>query len=88
MKKRLDEGFFEARLFGLFASLIFSVPTAFIIWMWTNIEIFHFGGFVGSNYLVASIVVFSVIALLFPKLFPSMLGSIWNVMVKVAHFWL
>ena len=87
MKRKSDEGFLEARLYGLFASLILSVPTAFIIWMWANIELASFGGFIGSYYLVTSIAVFSVIALLFPRLFPSILGFIWHAMVKVARFW-
>ena len=87
MKSRSGEGFLEARIFGLFASLIFSVPTAFIIWMLANVELVSFGGFIDSNYLVASIIVFSIIALLFPRLFPSILGAIWHAIVKVARFW-
>jgi hypothetical protein len=88
MKIKSDEGFLEARLYGPFASLIFSVPTAFIIWMWANIELASFGGFIGSYYLVASIGIFSIIALLFPRLFPSILGFIWHAMAKVSRFWL
>ncbi|MBQ0832718.1 hypothetical protein [Marinobacter sp.] len=78
----------ESRLIGLFASLFFSVPTAALIWLGVNKQLAYFGeGFVSSNYLVASITVFAVMALLLPRLFPSILGGIWRGILKVERWW-
>ncbi len=87
-RNRRQGGFFESRLIGLFASLFFSVPTATLIWLGVNKQLAYFdAGFFSSSYLVGCIIVFSVIALLFPQLFPSVLGSIWRGILKIQRWW-
>jgi len=77
----------ESRLISLFASLFFSVPTAGFIWLGVNKELAYWGGFLSSTYLVACIIVFAIMALLFPQLFPSILGGLWRGILKVGHWW-
>lgn len=77
----------ESRLISLFASLFFSVPTAALIWLGVNKELAFWGGFLSSTYLIACIIIFAVLALLLPQLFPSILGSIWRGIVRVERCW-
>ena len=87
-RNRSQDGFLGSRLIGLFASLFFSVPTAALIWFGVNKQLAYFDArFFGSSYLVGCIVVFSVIALLLPQLFPSILGGIWRSILKVERWW-
>ena len=87
-RNRSQGGFLESRIIGLFASLFFSIPTAAFIWLGVNKQLaFLDAGFFSSDYLVACIVVFFVLALLFPQLFPSILGSIWRGILKVERWW-
>ncbi len=87
-RNRSQRGSLESRLIGLFASLIFSVPTAALIWFGVNKQLAYFyDGFLSSSYLVVCIIVFALIALLFPQLFPSILGGIWRGILKVERWW-
>ncbi|RTE64408.1 hypothetical protein EH243_17460 [Amphritea opalescens] len=81
-------GFLASRLIGLFASLFFSVPTAALIWFGVNKQLSYFdAGFFSSSYLIACIIIFAVLALLLPRLFPSILGGIWHGILKVERWW-
>ncbi|MBV0934285.1 hypothetical protein [Marinobacterium weihaiense] len=81
------EGPIEARLMSLLASLFFSVPTAVLAWLWLNRELSFWGGFLDSRSLMVCIAVFAVLALLFPTLFPALLGRVWQLMARVWHWW-
>ncbi|WP_298451729.1 hypothetical protein [uncultured Marinobacter sp.] len=87
-RNRSQGGFLESRLISLFASLFFSVPTAALIWFGVNKQLAYFdAGFFRSTYLIACIIVFSALALLLPRLFPSILGGIWRSILKVERWW-
>lgn len=77
----------EARVIGLLASLIFSIPTAVLLWVGVNKELAHWGGFLGSSYLLGCMVAFAVLALLLPRLFPAILGGVWRWMMKIERYW-
>jgi hypothetical protein len=77
----------QMRLLSMLASLIFSVPTAALIWLGLNKELAFWGGFLDSRYLVVTVVAFALAALLFPLLFPSLLGAVWRYVLKVQHWW-
>ena len=68
----------ESRLISLVVSLFFSIPTAALLWLVVNQRLFSWGGFLKSDYLVACIIVFAVMAFVFPQLFSSILGGIWR----------
>lgn len=82
-----QSGAVESRLISLFASLFFSVPTAAFIWLGVNKELAFWGGFLSSTYLIACIVGFAILAMLLPKLFPSILGGIWRGIVRIERWW-
>lgn len=87
-RSRNNNGPVESRLIALCASLVFSIPTAVLIWLWTNMELARYwGSFLSSDYLIACIIIFAVLALLLPRLFPSILGSIWRGMLRVWDWW-
>ncbi|MCD1630578.1 hypothetical protein K7I15_11820 [Marinobacter shengliensis] len=87
-RNRGQGGPIETRLISLFASLFFSIPTAVFVWLWVNLELaVYWDGFLSSRYLISCIVVFAVLALLLPKLFPSILGGVWRGIAKVWHWW-
>ncbi|WP_100640326.1 hypothetical protein [Marinobacter salexigens] len=87
-KNRAQATSIESRLISLIASLFFSIPTAAFVWLWVNLELaVYWGGFFSSSYLITSIIVFAMLALLLPQLFPSILGGIWRGIVKVWGWW-
>jgi len=79
-----DEGSIESRLIALAASLFFSIPTAVLLWLLINMELAFWGGFLGSGYLLASILIFAVLALLLPQLFPAILGHVWRFIMRMT----
>lgn len=86
-KNRSPGGTFASRIIALFASLFFSVPTAAFVWLGVNKQLALWGSFIDSSYLIACVVAFAIMALLLPKLFPSILGGIWRWIIKVERWW-
>lgn len=86
-RNREQGGPIESRLIGLCASLFFSIPTAALLWLVVNRELAYWGGFLGSTYLVTCIIVFAALAVLVPRLFPSILGGIWRGIIKFERWW-
>ena len=76
-----------SRLMAALFSLFVSIPTAALIWLWVNRELAFWGGFVGSRYLLWSVVLFALIAFATPRLFPTLLGKIWHGMFRVNRWW-
>jgi hypothetical protein len=87
MKPKPTENPIKARTYALLASLFFSVPTAFLLWFSVNVGLSQVGGFIDSDYLWLTILIFSIVAVLSPKVFPDMLGFIWRLILKVYGFW-
>jgi hypothetical protein len=83
MKPKSIKDPIKARAYALLASLFFFVPTALLLWFSVNVGLSQLGDFIGSDYLWLTILIFSVVALVFPKIFPEMLGFIWWLMLKV-----
>lgn len=77
----------ESRLISLLASLLFSVPTAAFIWLGVNKGLAYWGGFLSSTYVLVCILVFAVLAFLFPRLFPAILGAVWRGILGVQRWW-
>jgi hypothetical protein len=75
------------RLISVAASLVFSVPTAVVIWLIVNAHLAYAGDFLGSAYLWASIVIFAIAAFVAPDTFPEILEKIWHWFAKAGFFW-
>lgn len=88
MSKKISPRYdLQSRMISLFVSLLFSVPTAALLWLSVNKQLALLdAGFLTSAYLLGCIVVFCVLALLFPQFFPSILGYIWRGMLKVGRW--
>ena len=87
-RTRTPQHTFESRLMAVLSSLLFSVPTAALIWLGVNKHLALFwNGFIGSGYLISCIVLFALIAFIAPRLFPSLLGKIWQGMLSVQRWW-
>lgn len=84
---RKHEGPIQSRLMALLASLFFSVPTAILIWLGINKQLAFWNGFIATSYLWASVAAFAFVALIAPKLFPSILGVLWRWLLKVEKWW-
>jgi hypothetical protein len=72
---------------GVFASLFFSVPTAALIWLGINKELAYWGGFLGTSFFWGSLAVGAGVALLAPRLLPSLLGAIWKGFMRIEKWW-
>lgn len=69
-------------LLGVLASLVFSVPTAILLWMLINHELFHWQAFLASDYLLLIVGVFALLALILPNLFPVIMERIWRSLIQ------
>lgn len=89
MSKKISPRYdLQSRMISLFVSLLFSIPTAALLWLSVNKQLALLdAGFLTSGYLLGCIAVFCVLALLFPQLFPSILGYIWRGMLKFGRWW-
>ena len=84
------EGIIQARFMGLLAASFFAFPTAILMWLLANRELALYGAsdaFITTNGFWAIIGFFTVIAIIFPQLFPSLLGKIWRFIVHYERFW-
>ncbi len=87
-RRQAEEYSIPDRLMAMLASLFFSVPTALVIWLSINRELaLWWQGFLDSGYLWGSIVLFALLAFSMPRLFPVVLGSIWNGFIKLWRWW-
>ena len=69
-------------LIGVLASLVFSVPTACLIWALANRELSYGASFITSDYLLILVALFAVLALILPDLFPAIMERIWRLLVQ------
>lgn len=81
-----EPGFIEERLMGLLASMLFSVPTAAILWLYINASLLSWDLFLGSSLFWGCMVFFMAVALFFPAMFPSMLGAIWRAIIYMQSW--
>lgn len=72
------------RLWGVLASLFFSVPTALLIWLFLNQELASFF-FIQVAYLLGFIFMLAMTALLVSRLFPDILGAIWRGIMRLVN---
>lgn len=91
-RRRLkEEGPIKSRIMGFLASMCFAIPTAAIVWLSTNKNLALWGSpdaFISTNVFWAILGGFALIALIFPNIFPSMLGRIWRWLIKIeSWFW-
>jgi hypothetical protein len=70
------------RLISVAASLVFSIPTAVLIWVVANVWITD--GALGPVYLLAIIAIFAFAALAAPEWFPDMLGKLWRWLARLG----
>ena len=75
------------RLISVAASLVFSVPTAAVVWLIVNVHLAYAGDFLGSAYLWASIAIFAIAAFVAPDTFPEILEKVWHWLAKVWFLW-
>ncbi len=75
---------------GLLASMLFSIPTAVFLWLWVNQQLaiyVHWDAFLSSAVLWYTILGFMAFALLFPNIFPSIMGGIWRFILGIQKWW-
>ena len=74
------------RLGGAAASLLFSIPTAVLLWLVANAELGFWGGSLDTTVLLAMIAVLSVVGFVAPELFPRLIGAVWRGMLRVGRW--
>ncbi|WP_370051658.1 hypothetical protein [Neptunomonas sp.] len=80
----------QDRLISFVAGMVFAVPTAGFIWLFTNTKLAVWGpdgAFLGSTGFWAVLGGFTIIALVAPDLFPDFLGKVWQTILRVGHWW-
>ena len=83
-RSRQGDVTFSDRLISVFASLLFSVPTCLILSLKIsqNLLALQLDFTVGGKGFLVLLLIFSVLAFIFPKLFPNVLGWVWNIFMK------
>lgn len=79
-----EEGPVQARLMGFLAAMFFAVPTTIIIWLGINKELALWGGpnaYIGSTGFWLIMCAYAAVAMIFPHLFPAMLGKAWRFII-------
>lgn len=77
------------RLLSLLAAMLFAVPSAFLLWIIFNKQLAWWGdgsSAFSGNAFWGIVAVFALVALFFPKLFPELLSAIWQVLIKIVHW--
>ncbi|MEW5754760.1 MAG: hypothetical protein AB1810_00500 [Pseudomonadota bacterium] len=77
----------EARLMGVLASLLFSIPTCVLLWLMINVELISFDTVIGLQGVLILIGAFAMLAFVLPNLFPSLLGRLWRAMLYFIRVW-
>ena len=80
MPKEKREGPIQARLMGVLAAMFFAIPTTVILWLGINRELALWGApdaYIGSSGFWLIMAAFFSVAMIFPHLFPAMLGKAW-----------
>jgi hypothetical protein len=88
--KLKEDGPIMSRLIGLIAAMFFAVPTAALVWFGTNKQLAFWGtpdAFISTEAFWFILGGFALSALAFPNAFPSILGGIWQGLIKI-HRWL
>lgn len=83
-RSRQDKVTFSDRLISVFASLFFSVPTSLFLSLKIsqNLLALQLDFTVGGKGFLILVSVFSLLAFLFPKVIPNLLGWVWNIFMK------
>ena len=80
---------FTDRLISVLVSLIFTVPTVSLVWfgLGKQLALLGNGSGLSLNTFLGAMVILSVVAFVFPAVFPSILGAIWRAIIKVQKLW-
>jgi len=81
MPKEKREGPIQARLMGVLAAMFFAIPTTVILWLGINRELALWrapDAYIGSSGFWLTMAAFVSVAMIFPHLFPAMLGKAWR----------
>lgn len=75
------------RMISFLAAMCFALPTAGLLWFMSNKQLALFSSgdsFLGSPILWAIVIIFAVLALIYKDLFPSLIGKVWQLMIKLV----
>ncbi len=78
-------GLFD-RMLAAALSVLVTLPTCGLIWLWVNAGIAGSGHYVGSRALAVAIAAGAVVAFLFPRLFPNVIGRLWSILLHLARW--
>lgn len=74
---------------GQLAAAFFAVPTAALLWFATNkylVILWSSDVFFGSTGFWSIVVVFAVVSLFLPRLFPAFLGKVWQSLIHIERW--
>ncbi|MBO2627979.1 hypothetical protein I6M59_06530 [Shewanella algae] len=83
-RSKTHSGWLVGLLMGQLAALVFAVPTAVLLWLATNKHLALWSNgqaFIGSQGWWLTLAVFALTALLLPRLFPSLLRKVWQLLI-------
>ncbi|MCH2157160.1 MAG: hypothetical protein MK096_00050 [Oleiphilaceae bacterium] len=87
---RTQEGPIQVFFVSLFAAMIFGVPTAILLWFLANRELALWGpsgAHVNDLGFWLIILFFALTSVVFPKLYPRLLGKVWRFIIRYERHW-
>ncbi|BBB26032.1 hypothetical protein [Amphritea japonica] len=83
------EGPLISFLMGQLAAALFAVPTAALLWFATNKQLALWGpggAFIGATGFWLILACFAFVSLFIPRFFPSLLGKVWNGIIRIEQW--
>jgi hypothetical protein len=74
------------RMLAAALSVLVTLPTFGLLWLWFNAGVAGSGHYVGTPALAVAIAAGAVIAFLFPRLFPNLIGRLWTILLHLARW--
>ena len=88
-KRTSAEGPIVAFVMGQLACALFAIPTAAMLWSATNRVVALWGpsgAFVGAPGFWLMLGFFACVSVFLPKIFPSLLGKVWHLIVRLNQW--
>jgi hypothetical protein len=74
------------RFIGAGLSVLVTLPTGGLVWLWVNRELAGSDSYIGTQTLALVIAAGAALAFLFPRLFPAVIGRLWDILLQLARW--
>jgi hypothetical protein len=74
------------RLIRAGLSVLVTLPTGGLVWLWVNRELAGSDSYIGTQALALVIAAGAALAFLFPRMFPAVIGRLWDTLLQLTRW--